>query len=298
MPVMTQAASSHLPELDMRQLLDEVALVVLAAGRLVMEVYQRGFDVGAKLDESPVTEADLRAEALITPALQTLLPGVPVVAEEAAASGLVPAPTALGSRFWLVDPLDGTREFIHRNGEFTVNVALIEDGHPVLGVVLAPALGRLYLGANGLGAFLQLGEDRQSRRPIACRKPPPEGLTVLASRSHADRAALDAFLAPYRVAQFVSAGSSLKLCRLAEGQADLYPRLGRTMEWDIAAGQALLKAAGGRVLDLQGQPLRHGKPDFENPDFVALGKDLDLIAEHRAHRRLISPAGPRPSPAA
>jgi 3'(2'), 5'-bisphosphate nucleotidase len=258
-----------LPELA--TLLDEVAQVVLAAGRIVLEVYERGFDVSAKADASPVTEADLRAEALITPALEALLPGVPVVAEEAAAAGLIATSAALGHRFWLVDPLDGTREFIGRNGEFTVNVALIEHGRPVLGAVLAPALDRLYLGASGLGAYVQHGDDATSRRAIECRTPPPEGLTVLASRSHADRAALDRFLAPYRIAQFISAGSSLKLCRLAQGQADLYPRLGRTMEWDIAAGQAVLEAAGGRVADLQGQALRHGKPGFENPYFVASG---------------------------
>lgn len=267
----TQAASQQAPDADLGELLDEVAQVVLAAGRIVMEVYRRDFAVAAKDDASPVTEADVRAEALITPALQALLPGVAVVGEEAAAAGKTLAADALGRRFWLVDPLDGTREFISRNGEFTVNIALVEDGQPVLGVVLAPALGRLYLGASGLGAFVQLGEDIKSRPPISCRRAPAEGLTVLASRSHADRAALDRFLAPYRVAQFISAGSSLKLCRLAEGQADLYPRLGRTMEWDIAAGQAVLEAAGGRVLDLDGRPLRYGKTGFENPDFVASG---------------------------
>ena len=256
---------------DLATLLEPVATLVLAAGRIVLEIYGRDFAVSAKEDASPVTEADQRAEALITPALQALLPAVPVVAEEAAAAGLAQAADALGNRFWLVDPLDGTREFIHRNGEFTVNVALVEDGQPVLGVVLAPALGRLYLGARGVGAFVQLDDDAGSRRAISCRPPPAQGLTVLASRSHADRAALDAFLAPYRVAQFVSAGSSLKLCRIAEGEADLYPRLGRTMEWDIAAGQAVLEAAGGRVLDLGGRSLRHGKPGFENPDFIASG---------------------------
>ena len=266
-----QSIEAMTPGTGLERLLDAVASVVLAAGRIVMEVYQRDFAVAVKDDLSPVTEADERAEALITPELRRLLPGVPVVAEEAAAAGLIPAAAELGRRFWLVDPLDGTREFVQRNGEFTVNVALVEDGQPVLGVVLAPALGRLYLGARGGGAFVQLGDDAGSRRAISCRLPPAQGLTVLASRSHADRAALDAFLAPYRVAQFVSAGSSLKLCRIAEGEADLYPRLGRTMEWDIAAGQAVLEAAGGRVLDLGGRSLRHGKPGFENPDFVASG---------------------------
>ena len=268
------------------QLLIE-ALIELAqqAGARIMQVYGRDFTVRAKLDESPVTEADQLAEALITPALRVLLPGVPVVAEEAAAAGLAPAATELGTRFWLVDPLDGTREFVQRNGEFTVNLALVEQGRPVLGVVLAPALGQLYAGAAGLGAFVQTGADAGSRRPIEARWPPAAGLTVLASRSHGDRGALERYLAGQRVAQVRPAGSSLKLCLLAAGEADLYPRLGRTMEWDIAAGQAVLEAAGGRVEDLQGQPLRYGKPGFENPDFVARG-------------RLISPAGPRPSPAA
>ncbi|MDD2728483.1 3'(2'),5'-bisphosphate nucleotidase CysQ [Malikia sp.] len=268
------------------ELLESVATVVLEAGRLVMAVYARDFAVAAKDDASPVTEADQLAEALITPVLLALLPGVAVVAEEAAAAGQAPAASELGPRFWLVDPLDGTREFIQRNGEFTVNVALIEHGRPVLGVVLAPALGQLYAGAAGLGAFTQAGDDASTRQAISCRAQPAEGLTVLASRSHGDQAALNAYLAgQQRVARIIHAGSSLKLCLLAAGEADLYPRLGRTMEWDIAAGQAVLEAAGGRVEDLQGQPLRHGKPGFENPNFAAWG-------------RAISPAGPRPSPAA
>jgi 3'(2'), 5'-bisphosphate nucleotidase len=253
---------------DLPALLEAVVATVLAAGREVMAVYRSDFAVDAKGDDSPVTAADLRAEALIVPALRGLLPGVPVVAEEAVAGGQLPEVSQL---FWLVDPLDGTREFVSRNGEFTVNVALVRDGRPVLGVVQAPALGLLYTGADGLGAFVQSGDDAQSRRAIGCRQPPTEGLTVLASRSHGDTVALDAFLAGRPVARRRSVGSSLKLCELAAGEADLYPRFGRTMEWDIAAGQAVLEAAGGRVLDLQGRPLRHGKPGFENPDFVAWG---------------------------
>ena len=258
--------------LNPSQLIEALIGVVQQAGELILQVYARDFEVLAKADESPVTEADQLAEALLTPALQALLPGVPVVAEEAAAAGEAPAAAELGSRFWLVDPLDGTREFVQRNGEFTVNVALVEQGRSVLGVVLAPALGQLYAGAVGLGAFAQTGADAGTRRPISARRPPAEGLTVLASRSHGDRAALQAYLAGRRVAQLRQAGSSLKLCLLAAGEADCYPRFGRTMEWDIAAGQAVLEAAGGRVLDLQGQPLRHGKPGFENPDFVAWGQ--------------------------
>ena len=159
---------------------------------------------------------------------------------------------------------------MNRNGEFTVNVALIEDGAPVLGAVLAPALGRLFLGAAGIGAFL---EEDGKRRPIHCRKPPAAGLTVVASRSHGDAAALDAFLAGRRVAALANTGSSLKLCLIAAGEADLYPRLGRTMEWDTAAGHAVLAAAGGSVRTLAGEPLHYGKTGLENPHFVASGPD-------------------------
>src|SRR5512139_3419721 len=250
-------------------LLERVAQITRNAGRLIMEVYATDFAVRGKDDASPVTEADERAEHLIVPALEALLPGVPVVAEEAVAAGRVPA---VDERFWLVDPLDGTKEFVSRNGEFTVNVALIEHGAPTLGVVFAPALGlhgRLFAGAETVGAWM---EDEHGRRPIRCREVPPEGLTVVASRSHGDAAALDAFLAGRKVASLASAGSSLKLCLVAAGEADLYPRLGRTMEWDIAAGHAVLRAAGGEVTRINdGQPLRYGKAGFENPHFVAAG---------------------------
>lgn len=247
------------------ELLDAVCGVARAAGAEVMAVYAGPIDVQAKADASPVTQADERAERVIVAALQALTPAVPVVAEEACARGEVPAAAA---RFWLVDPLDGTKEFVSRNGEFTVNIALVEQGRPVLGVVLAPALDRLYAGAAGHGAFVECGGVRT---PIAVRAVPPEGLTVVGSRSHGDAAALDAFLAGRRVAGVQAAGSSLKLCLLAEGRADCYPRLGRTMEWDIAAGQAVLEAAGGRVETLGGEALRYGKPGFENPHFAAWG---------------------------
>jgi 3'(2'), 5'-bisphosphate nucleotidase len=247
-------------------LLDAVAALVREANELVLSIYQSAFAVNAKADASPVTEADVRAEALITAGLQRLAPDIPLVAEEAvAAAGCIPD---CGERFWLVDPLDGTREFVGRNGEFTVNVALIERGEPVLGVVGIPVQGRVYAGARGQGAWV---EEGQGRRAIACRAVPAEGVTVVASRSHGDDAALQGFLAGRQVAALVHAGSSLKLCRIAEGQADLYPRHGRTMEWDIAAGHAVLSAAGGAVLDLGGQPLRYGKPGLENPHFVARG---------------------------
>ena len=237
-----------------------------------MAVYATDFTVHDKSDASPVTVADEQAEAVILAGLARLTPPIPVVSEEAAAAGQIPSFDKT-QRFWLVDPLDGTKEFISRNGEFTVNIALIENAQPVLGVVLAPALGktgRLFSGARGLGAQV---EDDAGCRAIHCRATPSHtfGMTVVASRSHGDAAALDAFLAERRIKvdALVAAGSSLKLCLVAAGEADLYPRLGRTMEWDIAAGHAILAAAGGQVLTLSGAPLMYGKPGLENPHFVA-----------------------------
>jgi 3'(2'), 5'-bisphosphate nucleotidase len=258
---------------SVQELLEPIMRTARAAGESIMEVYRTGFGVRGKADASPVTEADVRAEKLILEALRTLTPQAPIVAEEAVAAGHVPT---VGSRFWLVDPLDGTKEFISRNGEFTVNIALVEEGVPTLGVVLAPALRKLYAGALGLGAFM---EDEAGRRAIRCRSVPAEGLTVVASRSHGDAAALEAYLNGRKVASLKNAGSSLKLCLVAAGEADLYPRLGRTMEWDIAAGHAVLLAAGGSVADLRACPLRYGKPGFENPHFVASGTpERDIVS--------------------
>ena len=265
---------------DTYKWLSAIEALTRAAGDVVMRIYATDFAVQGKADASPVTLADQQAEAVILAGLRALTPDIPIVAEEAAAAGDVPALVA-GGRFWLVDPLDGTREFVARNGEFTVNIALIDGGRPVLGVVLAPAVavpggapgGCLYSGVVGQGAWL---EDANGRRPITCRAEPVEGPTVLGSRSHGDASAMDAFLqrhlAGRPVARFATAGSSLKLCLLAAGQADLYPRLGRTMEWDIAAGHAVLAAAGGQVCRVDdGQPLAYGKPGFENPHFWARG---------------------------
>ena len=248
-----------------RELLERLIPVVREAGNVIMDIYATDFEVRGKGDASPVTEADERAEALILPALEALTPDIPVVAEEAVAAGNIPE---VGDRFWLVDPLDGTREFVSRNGEFTVNVALIEDGQPVLGVVFAPALDRLFAGAVGIAAFV---EESGKRQTISVRAAPDEGLTVVASRSHGDPEALKTFLGKRKVARLRNAGSSLKLCLVAAGEADLYPRLGRTMEWDIAAGHAVLSAAGGRVTDTEKHPMRYGKPEFANPFFVAWG---------------------------
>jgi 3'(2'), 5'-bisphosphate nucleotidase len=257
-------------------LLPGVEQLTRHAGQVVMQIYATAFSVHGKADSSPVTEADQRAEEVILAGLRALTPGVPIVAEEQVSAGLGPVLDGSGD-FWLVDPLDGTREFVARNGEFTVNIALIQRGQPVLGVVLAPAIGgaggQLYAGVVGQGAWLQ---DATGRRPIACRAVPAAGLTVLASRSHGDAAALDAYLprllAGRPLAQLGTAGSSLKLCLIAAGQADAYPRLGRTMEWDIAAGHAVLAAAGGSVCRVDdGTPLRYGQPGFENPHVVAAG---------------------------
>ncbi len=254
------------PSYTPQALLDALLPIARQAGAAIMDIYATDFAVRGKADASPVTEADERAEALILPALASLTPDIPIVAEEAAAAGRIPS---VGERFWLVDPLDGTKEFINRNGEFTVNIALIENGSPVLGVVFAPALDRLFAGAAGLGAFV---ENKGVRRDIVCRTEPAEGLTVVASRSHGDADALANFLAGRKVARQTNAGSSLKLCLVAAGEADVYPRLGRTMEWDIAAGDAVLRAAGGIVRTLDGPALRYGKADFANPHFAAWGK--------------------------
>nr|WP_246609882.1 3'(2'),5'-bisphosphate nucleotidase CysQ [Comamonas fluminis] len=243
--------------------LEDVMAITREAGAVIMEIYGSDFEVRGKQDASPVTEADEKAERWILERLKALWPQIPAVSEEAAAAGYVPE---MGQRFWLVDPLDGTKEFIQRNGEFTVNIALIEHGVPVLGVVFAPALDRMYAGAQGQGAWLEV---KGTRQPIECRSIPQEGLDVVASRSHGDAQALENFLQGRSVRSLKSAGSSLKICLVAEGEADIYPRLGRTMEWDIAAGHAVLAAAGGQIRTLDGEVLGYGKPDMSNPHFYA-----------------------------
>jgi len=247
------------------------AMIAMAerAGAEILSVYETAFRVQSKPDASPVTEADVRAEQVILQALAKIAPSIPVIAEESVAAGRLPSID--GGRFFLVDPLDGTREFISRNGEFTVNVALVDAARPVLGVVHLPALDETYW-SDGQSAWRRRGGEAPVR--IRCRRPHGDALVVVASRSHRD-ARTDAFLADFKVKQLISAGSSLKLCRVAEGSADLYPRLGRTMEWDIAAGHAVLEAAGGSVRTLDGAPLRYGKQGLDNPDFVARGLEQD-----------------------
>jgi 3'(2'), 5'-bisphosphate nucleotidase len=242
-------------------------LVALAerAGAVILAHYGGQLDVRAKADASPVTAADEAAELVILEGLAELTPSIPVVAEERVAAGTLPA---LDDRpFWLVDPLDGTKEFLSRNGEFTVNVGLIEDSSPILGVVLAPAIGKVWWAAVGHGAWTR--SDGQERA-IAARKRPLAGPVAVASRSHRDPET-QAFLDQAGVAECISAGSSLKFCLVAEGKADLYPRFGPTMEWDTAAGHAVLSAAGGRVTTRDGAPFLYRKPEFRNPGFIAYG---------------------------
>ena len=249
------------------EILPEIRRLAEAAGLETLRIYEGEADVTLKQDGSPVTAADAAAEAVILPALRALTPDIPVVSEEEAAAGL--APDSVGRRFWLVDPLDGTKEFIKRNGEFTVNIALIEDGVPVLGVVHVPVTGETYAAAGPGSATLSVAGG--APRPIAIRQRPAAGATIVASRSHGDESALEAFLGDTIVAERRPAGSSVKFCLVARGDADLYPRLGPTMEWDTAAGHAVLLGAGGTVTTLDGAPLGYGKPQYRNPHFVAKG---------------------------
>ena len=248
-----------------RECLELAARLALGAAAAIMAVRATGVTVSRKHDRTPVTEADHAAEALIVAGLREATPGIPVIAEEEIAAGRVERP---GERFWLVDPLDGTREFAVGRDEFAVCIGLIDHGRPVLGAVALPATGELFLGIPGEGAWKQ---DAAGRRPIAARRPPPDGLTVFASRHLADDPRLARYLNGQPVARLVNAGSALKFCRVADGTADLYPRFGRTMEWDTAAAQAVVEAAGGSVRTADGAPLAYGKPGFANPDFLCRG---------------------------
>ncbi len=264
------------------RLLDGLIAASIEAGRIILDIYSRPIDVAFKADASPVTEADGMAEAVLLVALGRLAPEVPVVAEESVSAGRVP-PAA--DRFFLVDPLDGTKEFIGRNGDFTVNVALIERGVPVMGVVYAPAVGRLFAGGpDGAWEMAVEGHVPGERRPIRVRKLPVEGATLLVSRNHSTPAT-DAFRSAFAVAGRRVVGSSLKFCLIAAGEADLYPRFGPTREWDTAAGDAVLRAAGGVVTLPDGTPFPYGKrgrpglADFANPSFIA-ASDRRLVAFH------------------
>ena len=245
---------------------ERVRNIALRAGNAILAIYNSDFAVEKKDDASPVTEADRRAEGLILEALRReITDAFPIIAEEEVAVGRIPQIDE--GPFWLVDPLDGTKEFVRRQGEFTVNIALIEGGRPRLGVVHAPAKDATYW-ASPLGAFART--DGGADRAIACRPVPEKGLIAVASKSHRNPE-LEAFLARYDLAESIAAGSSIKFCLIASGLADIYPRTGRTMEWDTAAGHAIVWFAGGSVTDMQGSELTYGKPGFENPHFVVRG---------------------------
>jgi 3'(2'), 5'-bisphosphate nucleotidase len=255
----------------------------IEAGRAACAIYRSGFEVQTKQDDSPVTAADHAAEAIILARLAAAVPSIPVVAEEQVAAGHVPQ---TGNEFFLVDPLDGTKEFIQRRGDFTVNIALVRAGTPALGVVYAPEKSRLFAGDVGARRAFRSEQsvDEQepaSRTDIRVRMPPPVGLTVVASRSHLN-AETDQYLRRLKISNLVSVGSSLKFCLVAAGEADVYPRLGPTMEWDTAAGHAVLAAAGGTVVNLDSTPFRYGKPEFRNGFFIATST-LTVL-----------PQGPRP----
>jgi 3'(2'), 5'-bisphosphate nucleotidase len=274
--------------LEFAALADALLPAVLRAGALELRYFRSGTQVEHKADASPVTAADREAEAILVEALNTVAPGIPVVAEEAASAGVYPA---IGREFFLVDPLDGTREFVSGSEDFTVNIALVRDGRPNLGIVYAPATGQLYagLGNSGeLGSAIEVivpadvrdgTSNRQIRnlaelspRVIQCRVPKLEALTVVSSRSHRT-AEVEEFLSPFNVRERRLVGSSLKFVTVARGDADLYPRIGSINEWDTAAGHAVLVAAGGTVTTFDGLPLMYGKAaaKFRNPDFIAWG---------------------------
>jgi len=249
-------------DLEYGALLDELADAAREAGGAILEIVRRGFEVEAKQDSSPVTEADRAAELIILAALARAAPGVPVVAEEEVAAGRIPAHE---DTYFLVDPLDGTKEFVRGGDDYTVNIGLIEHGAPKLGVVFAPATGTLHGGVAGEGAWVDAG---RGRLPIRTRARGGE-VTAVASKSHLNQATMDYLEAAVGTCGYISIGSSLKFCMVAEGKADIYPRASPTSEWDTAAGHAVLLAAGGLVDGPDGGPLRYGKRAFLNRAFVA-----------------------------
>lgn len=250
--------------------MDDLALVQLAvrlaeaAAAEILAIREAGFSVQEKADHSPVTLADQRAEQIILKGLREAT-DIPVIAEEEVAAGKITEP---GSEYWLVDPLDGTREFAAGRAEFAVNIGLVRNHRAVLGAVANPLMHEVHYGIVGAGAWKRSPAGISS---IAARQAPPEGLTVMASRHYQDDPKLAELLSHYKIAALINIGSSLKFCKLAEGLADFYPRLGRTMEWDTAAPQAVLEAAGGSTQTLDGRTLLYGKPGRENPSFMCHG---------------------------
>lgn len=261
-----------------KALCNMIRRIAIDAGEITLKYFDdSGFEgASKKSDGSPVTIADQEAESYIQKELKNLTPDLPFVGEEAVARGEIPD-LSNSDYFWLVDALDGTREFIKGSEEFTVNIALIHHEKPVLGVIYAPATGMLYA-AHGDGTAIRWDDENEQDKPIHVRRPPAAGLCVATSRSHANTLDLDAFLARYKIRKTIKRGSSLKICAVAAGKADIYPRLGRTCYWDIAAGHAILNGAGGDILNMEGVPVtypRHSK-DFYNPEFIAVARDFEL----------------------
>ncbi len=257
------------------ELIEPIVGLARKAGDAILEVYASDFDVQSKDDESPLTQADLAAHRRIVAGLAELTPDLPVISEE---SGLPPFAERSGwPTYWLIDPLDGTKEFVNRNGEFTVNIALVADGRPVFGVVHVPVQGKTYVGCEGRGA--ELRSDGAEPRPIHVTQSSAQPVRVVGSRSHRG-ASLDAFIDNLGDCDLVPMGSSLKFCVVAEGGADVYPRLGPTSEWDTAAAQAVVEQAGGSVVTLDGKPMKYNqKEDILNPYFLVIGAtDHDWLA--------------------
>ncbi len=261
--------------MDPKSLVEPIVALAEDAGRAILEVYSTDFEVQSKEDASPLTQADLASHRWIDAGLRSLTPDIPVISEE---SGLADFGERSGWQlYWIVDPLDGTKEFVNRNDEFTVNIALVQDGTAILGVVHVPVYGRTYVGCRGLGAQRRDGDsDPVSIRVAAASGEPPR---IVGSRSHRGKS-LDAYLAAIGEHEMVPMGSSLKFCVVAEGNADLYPRLGPTSEWDTAAAQAVVEQAGGSVVTLDGKPMKYNtKADILNPHFLVVGAtDRDWLA--------------------
>ncbi|WP_299837338.1 3'(2'),5'-bisphosphate nucleotidase CysQ [uncultured Jannaschia sp.] len=265
--------------MNVNEMMPTLRRLALEAGDRIMEVYQaEDFEVRTKSDESPVTEADEAADALISAGLADAFPGAAIVTEEQSATHDLEA-----RDFFIVDPLDGTKEFVQRRGDFTVNIAWVENGVPIRGVVYAPARARLFWTRDDGTSVEEVGPFDKTQpgecRPIRVATPDARALMVVASKSHRDQAT-DDYIGKYQVADMKSAGSSLKFCLVATGEADLYPRLGRTMEWDTAAGDAVLRGAGGSVVRFDNhETLTYGKAGFENPFFIAHAPGVQLMAE-------------------
>lgn len=260
--------------MNLEELVEPIAELAIEAGNAILTVYATDFDVESKSDESPLTQADLASHNVIVAGLKTLTPDIPIISEEDGLPGF--DVRGQWNRYWLIDPLDGTKEFVNRNGEFTVNIALIDAGRPIFGVVHVPVQEKTYIGCEGRGSELR---EHGATNAISIASSSNAPVRIVGSRSHRG-SSLDAFLEKLGDYDMVAMGSSLKFCTVAEGNADIYPRLGPTSEWDTAAAQAVVEQAGGQVLELDGSPLGYNqKADILNPWFVVIGpQDHDWLA--------------------